>query len=88
MVHVWALNCFFFHFLKFFSISIFQLKHNQNQYCWLLQKNHGDAHANHGYETFQKFLDNHQYSRYGILRYEKVFGEGYVSTGGAETTEV
>ena len=28
-----------------------------------------------------------QYSRTGILRYEKVFGEGYISTGGHETTE-
>ena len=32
--------------------------------------------------------DNHgQYSRAGILRYEKIFGEGYISTGGHETTE-
>ena len=28
-----------------------------------------------------------QYTRAGILRYEKVFGHGYVSTGGHETTE-
>ncbi len=28
-----------------------------------------------------------QYTRAGILRYEKVFGTGYVSTGGPETTE-
>ena len=32
--------------------------------------------------------DNHgQYSRSGILRYEKIFGEGYISTGGHDTTE-
>ncbi len=32
--------------------------------------------------------DNHgQYSRTGILRYEKIFGHGYVSTGGHSTTE-
>jgi phosphoethanolamine N-methyltransferase len=32
-------------------------------------------------------FDNHgQYSRTGILRYEMVFGEHYVSTGGAATT--
>ena len=32
-------------------------------------------------------FDNHgQYSRAGILRYEMIFGEGYVSTGGAATT--
>lgn len=30
--------------------------------------------------------NNGQYTRTGILRYEKVFGEGYVSTGGHDTT--
>ena len=28
-----------------------------------------------------------QYTRNGILRYEKVFGDGYISTGGHSTTE-
>lgn len=33
-------------------------------------------------------FDNHgQYSRTGILRYEMIFGEGYISTGGAATTD-
>jgi phosphoethanolamine N-methyltransferase len=33
-------------------------------------------------------FDNHgQYSRTGILRYEMIFGEGYISTGGVATTE-
>uniref|UniRef100_A0A0E0DUF8 phosphoethanolamine N-methyltransferase n=1 Tax=Oryza meridionalis TaxID=40149 RepID=A0A0E0DUF8_9ORYZ len=36
---------------------------------------------------FQRFLDNVQYKTTGILRYERVFGEGYVSTGGIETTK-
>ncbi|GJN15117.1 hypothetical protein PR202_gb02008 [Eleusine coracana subsp. coracana] len=36
---------------------------------------------------FQRFLDNVQYKASGILRYERVFGEGYVSTGGVETTK-
>lgn len=31
--------------------------------------------------------NNGQYTRTGILRYEKVFGDGYISTGGHETTE-
>ena len=31
--------------------------------------------------------NNGQYSRTGILRYEKIFGPGYISTGGPETTE-
>lgn len=34
-----------------------------------------------------KFDNNGQYSRNSILRYEKIFGENYISTGGAETTE-
>jgi phosphoethanolamine N-methyltransferase len=40
------------------------------------------------YDTaaFQKFLDEQQYTRNGILRYEKIFGEDFVSTGGKETT--
>jgi phosphoethanolamine N-methyltransferase len=36
--------------------------------------------ASHSYDN------NGQYSRSGILRYEKIFGAGYVSTGGPETT--
>ena len=31
--------------------------------------------------------NNGQYSRKGILRYEMIFGDGYVSTGGPETTD-
>lgn len=38
-------------------------------------------------EQLQKFLDENQYTVKGILRYEKVFGEGFISTGGLETTE-
>jgi len=34
-----------------------------------------------------KFDNNGQYSRNSILRYEKIFGANYISTGGAETTE-
>ena len=37
---------------------------------------------------FRHFLDNQQYKTNGILRYERIFGQGYVSTGGFETTKV
>jgi len=37
--------------------------------------------------TPRAYDNNGQYSRTGILRYEKIFGDGYVSTGGHETTE-
>lgn len=40
------------------------------------------------FTTFQEFLDSQQYSHNSILRYERIFGQNYVSTGGKETTEV
>lgn len=66
------------------------MKKNQNQLCWLMQKARRDAIEQHqgGFSTFQEFLDNQQYTRRGILRYEKMFGSGYVSTGGPSTTKV
>lgn len=57
-------------------------KKNQNQICWLWQKVRSQDDRG-----FQKFLDNVQYKCAGILRYERVFGPGYVSTGGLETTK-
>ncbi|KAH0976038.1 hypothetical protein GBA52_017937 [Prunus armeniaca] len=58
-------------------------KKNQNQICWLWQKV-----ASQDDRGFQQFLDNVQYKSNGILRYERVFGQGFVSTGGiAETTK-
>ncbi|KAJ4973023.1 hypothetical protein NE237_006197 [Protea cynaroides] len=57
-------------------------KKNQNQICWIWQK--VGSHEDKG---FQRFLDNVQYKYSGILRYERVFGEGFVSTGGIDTTK-
>lgn len=44
------------------------------------------THGNY-YESFQEFLDDVQYSKNGVKRYEWIFGEGYLSTGGFETTK-
>ena len=55
---------------------------------WLVQKVLRDTTKIHGFKTFQEFLDNQQYSSKGILRYEKVFGRTFISTGGLETTKV
>ncbi|CAN4118115.1 unnamed protein product [Withania somnifera] len=57
-------------------------KKNQNQICWLWQKVNSEDDRG-----FQRFLDNVQYKCSGILRYERVFGEGFVSTGGIDTTK-
>jgi len=62
-------------------------KNNSNQIIWLIQKVKKDNSQNHGYKSFQEFLDNQQYSARGILLYEKIFGRTFVSTGGLETTK-
>uniref|UniRef100_A0A1J3JVT4 phosphoethanolamine N-methyltransferase n=1 Tax=Noccaea caerulescens TaxID=107243 RepID=A0A1J3JVT4_NOCCA len=57
-------------------------KKNQNQICWIWQKVSSENDRG-----FQRFLDSVQYKSSGILRYERVFGQGFVSTGGIETTK-
>ncbi|KAL8201946.1 hypothetical protein R6Q57_011093 [Mikania cordata] len=58
-------------------------KKNQNQICWIWQKVVNTEND----RGFQQFLDNVQYKNNGILRYERVFGPGFVSTGGIDTTK-
>ncbi|XVF09468.1 hypothetical protein REPUB_Repub07fG0095300 [Reevesia pubescens] len=57
-------------------------KKNQNQICWIWQKVSSDNDRG-----FQRFLDTVQYKSNSILRYERAFGQGFVSTGGIETTK-
>ncbi|XP_046553109.1 phosphoethanolamine N-methyltransferase 3-like isoform X1 [Haliotis rubra] len=63
-------------------------KSNGNQVVWLWQKVKRDTSTNQGFQTFQEFLDSQQYSLNGILRYEKIFGRTFVSTGGLATTKL
>ncbi|XP_051778199.1 uncharacterized protein LOC114646349 [Erpetoichthys calabaricus] len=81
-------QCFGFEIAMTKSVQTYiKMKKNRNQLCWLLQMVERNQSANQGFETFQQFLDSRQYSRQGILRYEKIFGRGYVSTGGPHTTK-
>ncbi|XP_034399254.1 phosphoethanolamine methyltransferase isoform X2 [Cyclopterus lumpus] len=64
-----------------------EMKNNANQTCWLLEMAPRSSSTKSGFSTFQQFLDNQQYTNRGILRYEKIFGAGYVSTGGPSTTK-
>ncbi|KAL9330354.1 hypothetical protein ACSQ67_005357 [Phaseolus vulgaris] len=57
-------------------------KKNQNQICWIWQKVKSEDDRG-----FQRFLDRVEYSHKSILRYEQMYGPGFVSTGGLETTE-
>jgi phosphoethanolamine N-methyltransferase len=50
---------------------------SEMQICWIWQK--VSSQDDRG---FQRFLDSVQYKSSGILRYERVFGQGFVSTGG------
>lgn len=64
-----------------------EMKNNPNQICWLLEKVPRSSNIKDKFQTFQQFLDHQQYTRPGILRYERMFGSGYVSTGGPSTTK-
>lgn len=65
-----------------YELSVVGGKCNQNKTSWLWQKVGSEDD-----KGFQQFLDTVQYKAQGILRYERVFGPGYVSTGGLETTK-
>ncbi|GAB4815755.1 hypothetical protein N2152v2_002801, partial [Parachlorella kessleri] len=61
-----------------------RVKQNQNQVCWKFCKVVRDGPREIDY---RHHLDGTQYSSSSIARYERVFGSGYISTGGAETTK-
>jgi phosphoethanolamine N-methyltransferase len=58
------------------------VKQNQNQVCWKWRKVVSDSAAANDY---RHFLDGNQYSQRSIARYQRVFGMGFVSPGGAVT---
>lgn len=64
-----------------YELSVVGGKCSGNKICWKWQKVGSEDD-----KGFQQFLDTVQYKARGILRYERVFGPGYVSTGGIETT--
>ncbi|CAD5323393.1 unnamed protein product [Arabidopsis thaliana] len=65
-----------------FELSMIGCKCIGAYICWIWQKVSSENDRG-----FQRFLDNVQYKSSGILRYERVFGQGFVSTGGLETTK-
>ncbi|CAF0878315.1 unnamed protein product [Didymodactylos carnosus] len=60
-----------------------QLKSEPFHLCFLFKK----VHYIDAPETLRDFLDQQQYSKNSVLRYEKIFGPGFVSTGGLDTTK-
>ena len=62
------------------------MKGNGNQVCFLFQKVKLESH--HGFKTMKEFFDHKQYTTKSILRYEKIYGKGYITTGGQEQCEV
>ncbi|KAH1073787.1 hypothetical protein J1N35_026115 [Gossypium stocksii] len=53
---------------------------SDEEICWIWEKVSSDNDGG-----FQWFLDTVQYKANSILRYERTFSEGFVSTGGIET---
>lgn len=62
------------------------MKNNANQTCFLFQKVKLENYQ--GYRTQKEFFDEKQYSRNGVLLYEKIFGETHICPGGQESTEL
>lgn len=59
-------------------------KQNKHQFSWLWKK---VSFKNGTKGSMQEFLDNNQYNMSGILMYERMFGQGFVSPGGLTTTK-
>ncbi|ETK83144.1 hypothetical protein L915_11579, partial [Phytophthora nicotianae] len=69
------------------SVAVYRkVKKNNGQVYFSYTKAIKEGSSEEDVATFQKFLDEQQYSNQSITRYEKIFGEGYVSTGGQTTT--
>ena len=63
-----------------------QHKRNKHQFSWLWNK---VSFKNGSKGTrLQEFLDTNQYNNAGILMYQRIFGEGFVTPGGMATTKV
>lgn len=61
-----------------------KVKQNQNQVCWKWKK--VSTPSNPSSNDLRYFLDK-QYSTEGISKYQMMFGHGFVSPGGIQTTE-
>jgi len=60
-----------------------RVKQNQNQVCWKWRKVSAPSASSN---DLRHFLDS-QYSHQGISKYQLMFGDGFVSPGGIQTTE-
>lgn len=61
-------------------------KNNPGQVCFLATKM-STSRTTDNYNSFQEFLDKKQYSQDGVRRYEWIFGETFLSSGGLDTTK-
>jgi phosphoethanolamine N-methyltransferase len=70
-----------FHWAKCMQSTI-SAKSRWDDVCWLVQRKVFDVRASQN-DTVRAFLDSKQYSDDGIYAYEWIFGEGFISPGGA-----
>jgi phosphoethanolamine N-methyltransferase len=62
-------------------------KNNPNQICWLYRKVSRAAPPLQRTQSLQEFLDGDQYTQRGILKYERIYGNNFVSVGGRTAAE-
>jgi hypothetical protein len=72
---------------KNFFNEFFQRKKNPNQICWLYRKVGRTDPPMQRTQTLQEILDGDQYTRRGILKYEKIYGHNFISVGGAKEAQ-
>lgn len=60
--------------------SIYQ-RNDWNDHCWMLEKY--ELPPSEAIQSVRAFLDQHQYTEFGIRSYEWIFGAGFISPGGA-----
>uniref|UniRef100_A0A915JGJ1 phosphoethanolamine N-methyltransferase n=1 Tax=Romanomermis culicivorax TaxID=13658 RepID=A0A915JGJ1_ROMCU len=56
-------------------------KNDWNDHCWMLKKHKRAQKVETS--SVREFLDQHQYTEFGIRSYEWIFGAGFISPGGA-----
>ena len=81
-------DCFVFELITQKALqSYVELKGNHNQIAWLFQKRATTfTRAPTQGAVLQTYLDTQRYTTQAIKIYERMYGDGYVSCGGKETT--
>jgi len=80
-------KCFCFELINCTSVKTYiEVKGNSNQIVWLLKKVVLDP-THDGFRFVQQKLDKHKYSQESLARYQTIYGQGFICSGGIQTTQ-